>query len=117
MIKIALKHFIYEKCIDILFNAITRNFSIVKKGTKVELPHHFLETFNIGFEQVPDSMTFIHFKYLFDSYTLYDYRAGWVVDSNAIPALTLHEDILSRKIEHNATEMAKRLSREKRPYD
>ena len=26
MIKIALKHFIYEKCINVIFNAIKRNF-------------------------------------------------------------------------------------------
>jgi len=26
MIKVALKHFIYEKCIDVLFNAIDKNF-------------------------------------------------------------------------------------------
>lgn len=28
MIKIVLKHFIYEKCIDVLFNNIWRNFAI-----------------------------------------------------------------------------------------
>ena len=26
MIKVAIKHFIYEKCIDVFFNAISRNF-------------------------------------------------------------------------------------------
>ena len=40
MIKIALKHYIYEKCISILFNAINRNFrKPVKKS-------HF--TFEVG---------------------------------------------------------------------
>ena len=35
MIKIAIKHFIYDKCISVLFNAINRNFHIpkVKKFT------------------------------------------------------------------------------------
>ena len=31
MVKVLLKHFIYEKCIDILFNQITLNFSEVKR--------------------------------------------------------------------------------------
>lgn len=32
MIKIALKHFIYEKCINVLFDGILNNFSASKNG-------------------------------------------------------------------------------------
>ena len=34
MIKIALKHWIYEKCIDVFFEAITNNFLLGHKQNK-----------------------------------------------------------------------------------
>jgi len=42
MIKIALKHFIYEKCISILFDTINRNFRIPKvKKFSYEMFHFY----------------------------------------------------------------------------
>jgi len=36
MIKVALKHFIYEKCIDVIFDGIINNFSVSKKRFNVD---------------------------------------------------------------------------------
>lgn len=35
MIKIALKHWIYERCIDMLFDNIARNFKVIRTKIKV----------------------------------------------------------------------------------
>jgi len=99
MIKIALKHFIYEKCIDTLFNAITRNFSIVKKGTKVKLPKYLQDIFNEGAMYVPNSVEFVHYKHIFKTHTSYEYNIGWLVDSYAINDLEILALKLANRIE------------------
>ena len=41
MIKIALKHFIYEKCIDVIFNAIINNFKTPTTWHKMKVGDRF----------------------------------------------------------------------------
>ena len=41
MLKIYLKHFIYEKCIDVIFNAISNNFSEISKFHKIKIGDTF----------------------------------------------------------------------------
>ena len=66
MIKIALKHWIYEKCIDVLFEGICRNFAYLRKDvtplttwTDNELPFWMNYTYHEGLEYVPHSIEFM----------------------------------------------------------
>lgn len=52
MIKIALKHFIYEKCIDMLFGAIYRNFALPHP----DIPEEVLSLRQEGWEILEDAV-------------------------------------------------------------
>lgn len=52
MIKIALKHFIYEKCIDVLFNAIENNFCTNTENSEFKIGDTF-EHITVALHDLP----------------------------------------------------------------
>jgi len=109
MIKIALKHFIYEKCIDTIFNAINRNFAVIKKETKVPLSPFFTHVLNDGSIHAPNSREHMQYRNAFDTYTSYVYNKGWFVDSYAISDLEILALKLMKRILADAEYRLKKL--------
>lgn len=102
MIKIALKHFIYEKCIDTLFNAIFRNFSVIKKGGTEKLHPYFLDMANNGMIYGSDSLEYMQYRNIFNKHA---YWAGsrWMVNSAAVDDLVLYGCKLNARLKQDPT--------------
>ena len=67
MIKIALKHWIYEKCIDVLFEGICRNFAFLNRNM-IPMPMWILEVYKDGTFLVPNTRSFRIFHRAFISH-------------------------------------------------
>lgn len=102
MIKIALKHFIYEKCIDTLFNAISRNFSVIKKNGTENLHPYFIHLYNMGSTYAPNSLEYVNYKTIYIEHT-YQTKSKWLVDSSAIDDLVLYGCKLNDRMKQDIT--------------